>query len=256
MRIEQPPAAAGRRWVIDGFRLFRRSPLPLMAVTFVYLLVLMAATLIPLIGPFAPMLVTPALAVGVMHAVRAADRGELPTPQMLFAGLRGAQGKAWRGLLVLGAANAAATLVAFGLASVMDGGTLLRLATGQSGADDPSLQDPSLMFASLVFLIAYTPTQMALWYAPLFCAWHGHPPLKSMFFSFAAVARNRWAFLQYALGWFVVALLASLTIRVLKVLLNDSPLLISLVLSPMSLVVLTALYCSFWATYRDVVVDQ
>lgn len=253
MRIDAAPAATGRRWVLDGFRLLRRAPLPLLALTFVYLLVLMVATLIPLVGPFAPMLITPALAVGVMHAVRAAERGELPTPQMLFSGLREQQGRAWRGLAVLGVLNAASTLVAFGLASLADGGTLLRLATGQSGADDPSLQDPSLMIASLVFLVAYTPMQMALWFAPLFCAWHGHAPLKSMFFSFAAVARNRWAFLQYALGWFAVALVASLAIRMLKIALDDSPLLISLVLSPTSLIVLTALYCSFWATYRDIV---
>ena len=41
----------------------------------------------------------------------------------------------------------------------------------------------------------------------------------------------------------------------LKLVLGGSPLLMSLVLSPTSLVVLTALYCSFWATWRDVVRD-
>ena len=151
--------------------------------------------------------------------------------------------------------NAASTLLALGLASLADGGTLLRIATGQVVSDDPSLQDSSLVFASLIFLLAYTPMQMALWFAPLFCAWHEQPPLKAMFFSLAAVMRNRWAFLQYALGWFAVALVASLAIQLLKMLLGSSPLLMSLVLSPTSLVVLTALYCSFWATYRDVVRD-
>ena len=255
MHIEQLPAKTGRTWVLDGFRLLRRAPLPLLALTFIYLLVLMVATLIPLIGPFAPMMLTPALAVGVMHAVRTAEHGDLPTPQMLFAGFRASAGRAWRALLALGVINAASTLVALGLASLADGGTLLRIATGQVVSDDPSLQDSSLVFASLIFLLAYTPMQMALWFAPLFCAWHEQPPLKAMFFSLAAVMRNRWAFLQYALGWFAVALVASLAIQLLKMLLGSSPLLISLVLSPTSLVVLTALYCSFWATYRDVVRD-
>ena len=68
--------------------------------------------------------------------------------------------------------------------------------------------------------------------------------------------RNRWAFLQFALGWVGVALLASLLIQMLKALLGGSPLLMSLVLSPTSLLVLTALYCSFWATYRDVVSED
>ena len=44
--------------------------------------------------------------------------------------------------------------------------------------------------------------------------------------------------------------------QVLKALLGGSPLLISLLLSPTSLLVLTALYCSFWATYRDVVSED
>ena len=64
-----------------------------------YLIMLMATTLIPLLGPFAPMLVTPVMSVGVMHAVRAADRGQTPTPQMLFAGFRDRGGAAWPLLL-------------------------------------------------------------------------------------------------------------------------------------------------------------
>jgi hypothetical protein len=256
MRIERLPAARGRTWVIDGFRLLRRAPLALLALSFLYLLILMLTTVVPLIGPCAPMLATPLLSVGLMHAVRAAGRGEHPAPQMLFAALREPARRQWRSLLVLGAINATSTLAALGLASLADDGTLLRIATGQTGSDDPSLQDASLLLASMIFLAAYTPVQMALWFAPLFCAWHGVPPLKALFFSLVAVMRNRWAFLQFALGWVGVALLASLLIQMLKALLGGSPLLMSLVLSPTSLLVLTALYCSFWATYRDVVSED
>jgi hypothetical protein len=261
MQVQTLPAATGRTWVLDGFRLLRRAPMALLALCFLYLLVLMLATLVPLIGPFAPMLLTPVLSVGVMHAARAAagagpaGSGEHPVPQMLFAALREPVRPRWRGLLVLGVINAVSTLVALALASLADDGTLLRIATGQASSEDPSLQESSLLWASVLFLLAYTPVQMGLWFAPLFCAWHGLPPLKAMFFSMAAVMRNRWAFLQYAAAWFGVALLASLGIQMLKLVLGGSPLLMSLVLSPTSLVVLTALYCSFWATWRDVVRD-
>lgn len=255
MQIARLPAARGRAWVLDGFRLLRRAPLALLALSFMYLLVLMFTTLVPLIGPFAPLLATPLLSVGVMHAARAAQRGERPTPQMLIAGLREPARRQWRALLVLGVVNAGSTLAALAVASLADDGTLLRIATGQATGDDPSLQDPSLLLASLLFLFAYTPLQMALWFAPLFCAWHGLPPTKALFFSLVAVMRNRWAFLQFALGWVAVALVASLLIQLLKGLLGGSPLLMSLLLSPTSLLVLTALYCSFWATYRDVVTD-
>lgn len=253
MNIRQLPAAAGRRWVTEGFRLLRRFPIPMLALTFLYLLVLMVTTLVPLVGPFAPMLVTPTLAVGLMHAVRAADNGRMPTPQMLFAGIRDRNARAWRPLLLLGLVNVISTLLALSFASLADDGTLLKIATGQSTPDDPSLKESSLLLASLSFLLIYTPVQMGLWYAPLFVAWNGVAPPKAMFFSFFAVMRNKWAFVQYALAWFVAALIASLIIQLLKVLFGDAPLLISLVLSPMSLIVLTALYCSFWPTYRDAV---
>ncbi len=253
MNIRQLPAAAGRRWVTEGFRLLRRFPIPMLVLTFLYLLVLMVTTLVPLVGPFAPMLVTPTLAVGLMHAVRAADNGRMPTPQMLFAGIRDRNARAWRPLLLLGLVNVISTLLALSFASLADDGTLLKIATGQSTPDDPSLKESSLLLASLSFLLIYTPVQMGLWYAPLFVAWHGVAPPKAMFFSFFAVMRNKWAFVQYALAWFVAALVASLIIQLLKVLFGDAPLLISLVLSPMSLIVLTALYCSFWPTYRDAV---
>jgi uncharacterized membrane protein len=255
MQIDSLPASTGRRWVADGFRLLRRQPVPLLALTFLYLLVLMLTTILPLVGPFAPMLVTPVLAVGVMHAVRAADQGQLPTPQMLFAGLRGGAAGAWKPLLLLGLVNVVSTLAALAIASLVDGGTLLRIATGQVTGDDPGLQEPSLLWASIVFMLLYTPVQMALWYAPLLVAWHRLAVPKALFFSLVGVLRNKGAFLQYALAWFVVALIASLAVQLVKMLIGDSPLLISLVLSPLSLVVLAALYCSFWPTYRDAVRD-
>jgi UDP-glucose 4-epimerase len=37
--------------------------------------------------------------------------------------------------------------------------------------------------------------------------------------------------------------------------LGDSPVLMSMLLSPLSLVLISAVYCSFWPTYRDVVTD-
>ena len=44
MQIARLPAARGRAWVLDGFRLLRRAPLALLALSFMYLLVLMFTT--------------------------------------------------------------------------------------------------------------------------------------------------------------------------------------------------------------------
>jgi uncharacterized membrane protein len=255
MQISTLPASTGRRWALEGFSLLRRFPMQLLALTFLYLLILMLSTLLPLVGPFAPMLLTPLFAIGMMHAVRSVDQGRAPTPRMLFAGFSDASGRAWQPLLLLGLANVASTLAALAVASLADGGTLLQIATGTARAEDPALREGSLVWAALMFLVFYLPVQAALWYAPMFVAWHRVSPLKAMFFSLIAVLRNKGAFIAYLLTWFVVALVASLTVQLLKMLLGGSPLLVSLVLSPLSLLVLTALYCSFWPSYRDAVRD-
>jgi hypothetical protein len=106
-----------------------------------------------------------------------------------------------------------------------------------------------------VFVLVYTPVQMSLWYAPLLAAWHEVPPAKALFFSFVAVLRNKGAFAVFALSWFGLAFVASFGVRVLDALLGDSPVLLSMLLSPLSLILITAVYCSFWPTYRDAVSD-
>lgn len=253
MQINPLPAAVGWRWVRDGFGLLRRQPVALLAITFLNLMLLSLSVLIPLFGPVAPLVLTPPLMVGIMHAMRATDANQTPSPALLFAGFRDASGNAWQPLLLLGAFNAAATLIALGLAALADGGTLMKLATGQMRADESLVDETSLVYSAIVFVLLYTPVQMALWYAPLLTAWHGVPPFKALFFSFVAVLRNKGAFLVFALSWFGLALVASFVVRVLDALLGESPVLLSMLLSPLSLILITAVYCSFWPTYRDAV---
>lgn len=256
MQVPRLKGSAGRHWVVQGFGLLRRAVVPLLFITMLYLLVLVIAAAVPLVGVFAPLVLTPVLSVGMMHAARAADQRRTPTPQMLFHGFRDNGGKAWKPLLVLGVLNAASTIAALGLSALADGGVLVEIATGQISGDDARLREAPLLWSILLFLVFYTPVQMALWYAPLFVAWHGESPLKSMFFSLVAVLRNKAAFFQYGLTWMIVALLASLMIQVLRLVLGASPWMMSLVLSPISLIVLAALYCSFWPSYRDAVLTD
>ncbi len=253
LRIRVLPAASGWRWVLDGFRLLRRQPIALLAIVFMNLLALSISVLVPLVGPIAPLVLTPALMVGVMHAIRSADRGQMPTPLMLLAAFRDDDGRAWRPLIVLGAVNAACTVAALALAALADDGALMRLATGRIGGDEAVVSEGALMAAAILFLLVYAPTQAAMWYAPLFVAWHRTPVAQSLFFSLVGVWRNRRAFVAYAIGWFAIALAASLAIRLLQIALGSSPIVLSMVLSPLSLILITAVYCSFWSTYRDAV---
>ena len=66
MHIEQLPARAGWQWVLKGFALVRRQPLPILSLTFLYLMMLTAPSIIPSIGGLLPLLLTPLLAVGLV----------------------------------------------------------------------------------------------------------------------------------------------------------------------------------------------
>ncbi len=255
MQIRLLPALAGWRWVMNGFALLRRQPVALLAITFLNLLLMSLSVLVPLIGSIAPLVLAPVLMVGLMRAVRTADEGRMPLPSMLFAAFREDGGRAWRPLLLLGAFNAAATMLALALAAVADGGALMRLATGSvEDAGTAAFDERSLWLAVAVFVVAYVPVQMAMWYSPLFVAWHRTPVAKSLFFSLFAVWRNRYAFVVYAIGWFAIALAGSLVVRVVQGALGAHPFLLSMILSPLSLALITVIYCSFWPTYRDPVV--
>jgi len=253
MQISRLPALTGWRWVIEGFRILLKQPVALLSITFINLMLMGLSLVIPVLGTVGPLLLTPLFMVGMMRAARMADGGQNPSPMVLFSGFKDQQGRAWRPLLALGVINAVATMLALAAATLAGGELLMEIATGRIGPNDPRAAEAPLGWAALVFLVIYLPVQLATWYAPMFIAWDGVSLGKSMFFSIAAILRNKAAFLVYAAGWFLVALTGMLTIRIVQGLLGGSPLLMTLILYPVWLGALAAVYCSFWATYRDAV---
>ncbi|MFT3804875.1 MAG: BPSS1780 family membrane protein [Burkholderiaceae bacterium] len=251
MQVNKLEARRGLRWVGDGFRLFKLAPLPLLVITMTYLLLLVFSSAIPLLGSIAPAVLAPMLSVGMMSAVRAADEKRPVVPSLLFSGLRERGGQAWRPLLMLGLIGSASMGIALmGSAAIND--QLFQILSGSVKTDDVEIGDQSLRWAGLVFLAIYLPAQMALWYAPVFVAWDGIPIGKALFFSFAAVVRNKGAFALYLLGWLGTVVAIGLVLSLLSLLLNGASLLYFLQV-PISLTILTTIYCSFWATYRDTI---
>lgn len=270
MQVRRVDAVHGARWVIGGFRLLGKKPLALLALVVFDVFLLLVPSVLPLVGPLVPTLLTPVFGVGLMVAMRATDRGGNPVPQMLFAAFGEEGGHAWRNLLVLGAISAIATMGAVALTALADGGALFGSVTGMDGelpAGDASGGDtgagtegdgtgpialPSISPALLLFLLLLLPIQAASWYAPLFIAWHGIPVAKAIFFSFVAVWRNKAAFVVYLVAW-IGAVLAMSTVASWLIVLTSSPTIRSMLLFFMSLAILTAMYGSVWLSYRDVI---
>jgi hypothetical protein len=251
MQVRRVPALAGWRWVTEGFAILAASPMPLIASGILMLFTLLVLSAPPVLGAFLPLVLSPALSFGYLQAIRRAQEGKPPSPWTLFSGLRPSAGATMRSLLIIGVINASATAVALLATAAIDDGQWLRLLTSAQGQSTPNATPGNTLYAALIFMVLYAPLQVALWYAPLFAGLHRTPPLKALVFSAVAVWRNKTAFLIYFAGWFAVAVAISLLIQVLIAVVPSA--FSALVLAPAFLLLLAALYCSFWPTYRDTI---
>ncbi len=254
MRIVTVASSRGVAWIGEGFVLFRRQPIALGALTVLYLLSLVLSKLLPLVGGFAPLLLTPLLSVGLMRAIRDVDEGRGPPPKQLYSGAWDDGGRAWPRLLMLGVGNSLAAALSLFVSSLVDGGALVALTTGE-GPDSAPAHPMSMAYGLIVFTLLYTPSQMALWFAPMFTGWLGIAPAKAAFFSLIAVWRNRGAFLRFALAWMALAAAFSVLTQVLMLASGAQTLVVVLLVTPITLTFLTVLYCSFWPSYRDIVIE-
>jgi hypothetical protein len=252
MQVRRLPALAGWRWVTEGFAILAASPMPLIASGILVIFTLLAVSIPPVLGQFLPLVLSPALSFGYLQAIRQAQAGKPPAPWTVFSGLRPRPDGPLRALLTIGLFNATATALAILATAPVDEGQWMRMLIGP--AQQPSApQEPTgdTVYAAIVFLALYTPLQLALWYAPLFAGLHRTTALQSLFFSIVAVWRNKGAFLTYFASWFVVAVGIAVLIQILAAILPAG--LRTLVLAPAFLLMMAALYCSFWPSYRDAI---
>ncbi|MEZ5738840.1 MAG: BPSS1780 family membrane protein [Burkholderiaceae bacterium] len=190
MRIISHPAIRGYYWLTEGLRIFRLQPLGLLAITFLALVIMSLPLVLPGVGFLLAVAIVPLLYVGLMHAIRQADQGQLPNPAMLFQAFQGPNPRIWQSLLVLGGVSAALTVLALGVTTLLGGSTMIDMSVTEP--DSEAMRDPmSVLGPILVFFACYTPVQMALWFSPMFVAWHQISVGKALFFSIVAVWRNK-----------------------------------------------------------------
>ncbi|MET0509978.1 MAG: BPSS1780 family membrane protein [Burkholderiaceae bacterium] len=253
MQVKKVPAATGWRWVVEGFTALTRSPGVMLATgaLLLFTLLMTSAFPLPVIGPIIPLILTPALGFGFVQVTREVMAGRKPSPFVLFSGLGPKAAGVRREMLVLGGVNAVATLLAVALTHLVDDGRWAGFLTGARTIEAGTEIGAETIEAAIVFFAFYAPFQAAFWFAPLFVGLHRTSGLQSVFFSTVSVWRNKGALLVYFAGWFAVALGWSLLVRLITQALT--PTTASIVMIPGLLVLMVALYGSFWATYRDIV---
>jgi uncharacterized membrane protein len=199
-------AGAGIDWLAAGWRSFTLAPGAWLAIFVVFAVIIIAASMVPLLGIFVNLL-TVVLMGGIMLGCDAQHRGEPLDISHLFAGFsRNAGGLVAVGALYL-AGTLAVVLVLVAMMFAVFGG--LGLFFGQSNADGGALVGGAVaMFVVLVALIV--PLLMAFFYATPLVAINGLGPVDAMGLSFRACARNFFPLLLFAIVACLLAIVAML----------------------------------------------
>lgn len=209
MQARAVSAGSGWNWIVGGFSLFRKNPIIWIVLFFVYLLIGMALSLIPLVGSIGFNLIAPVFMAGFMLGCRAMEMGEELEISHLFGGFRHNTAQ----LITVGGIYLVGIIVAVGVAMLVSGGAFYgaMLAAEQVMQAAPA-QPPGapMLLAVLAMLVCLLPLVMAYWFAPALVVFHDMPAVAAMKLSFHACLRNLVPFLVYTLAIMVLMVLAIL----------------------------------------------
>jgi len=242
------PALHGWQWLVRGFILFRVNPAMWILLVFTWWVLVGLISHIPIAGPLAAGLLTPAFSVSFMELCREIEERGRVRPPLLLAGFRNRLAT----LIVLGGLYLVSIMLALGISAFADGGALATWAVYGNAPDVAVIRDGSLSRALIVASLAGTPVIMAFWFAPVLIAWQGMGAAKALFFSFFGCWRNWRAFLVY--GGLLTALVLALSATVLTaaIVLRGPPEALRFGMVMLVLTAMPTLFGSFYAAYRDV----
>lgn len=232
MIIKSVAAGDGWVWIRGGFDLFRQNPVIWIALFFIYLLIGMALSIVPAIGPIVLNLLAPVFMAGFMLGCQALESGEELEINHLFAGFKHNTSQ----LITVGGIYLAGIISIVGLVFVTTGGAVLSM-TGQTPAVEEAA-GPGMLLAALVALSLLMPLIMAYWFAPILVIFHGFKAVDAMKLSFSACLKNIWPFTIYSL------------ISMLLIVLAAIPLGLGL------LVMIPTMTASLYVSYRDIFSEE
>ena len=247
MRLNSVAPKEGYTWIRQGIWLFKQNPLGFLMLVFMYVFLAQLAVIIPVIGVFAVLLLTPTLSVGFMTACRQAIQKERIRPSVYLIALQSGQFIRNR-ILQLGLVYAALILLmSFVLSLLVDFETLLPLMTTDKPITPEALRQ---IYLVLVYgAILYIPIAMLMWFSPILIAWADMSVPQALFSSWLACWTNKTAFFFYLAIWSAILIAIPLTIGMIFDALNFGQA-ASFIVAPISMAGLTIMHCSFYATWK------
>ncbi len=248
MQLNIVPARTGLNWARQGIRTFWRQPLAMSGLFFLLMAVVSLVSTVPVIGGALALVLLPALTLGMMAATEVAEDKRFPLPGVLFVAFK--PGAQRQGMLQLGAWYAVGFLIIMGASTLADGGTFALVYLTGANMSPEVVNSASFQAALWVSMVLYIPLAMMFWHAPALVHWQGVAPLKSLFFSFVACARNLRAFMVYVAVWFGL-FIAAATLAMLVTSMMGDPSLLMAILMPAGLMVAAMFFASMVYSVRD-----
>jgi hypothetical protein len=253
MKLNSVPPKDGYTWIRQGIWLFKQNPLGFLMLVFMYVFVAQLAVIIPVIGVFAVLLLTPTLSVGFMTACRQAIQKERIRPMVYLIALQSGQLVRKR-ILQLGLVYAALILLlSFILSLLVDFELLVPLITGDKPITPEALHQVYLILCFGAIL--YLPVAMLMWFSPVLVAWADMSVPQALFSSWLACWTNKAAFFFYLSIWSAVLVAIPLSIGMVFDALDFGQA-ASFIVAPISMAGLTIMHCSFYASWKACFIED
>ena len=249
MKLNIVPASMGFQWVKLGVKTFIKQPLALAGLFFMFMAVMSVLSMVPLIGNMVALALLPAATLGLMAATKEATKGKFPMPSILITAFRANQHQG-KSMLILGAVYAVGFLLVMGFSALFDGGKFAQLYLVGGTLTRETVMTSEFQAAMWASMALYLPLSMLFWHAPALVHWHQVPPLKSVFFSFMACARNFAAYVVFGLSWMGMFIGIGIAVTTLGTLIGG-PTAAGSAMFPAALLVAAMFFTSIYFTFES-----
>ena len=193
--IRKLAARRGWRWLVEGFGLFRRSPLIWIVFAMILFLAAELVARVPVLGAVL-LLFYPVILAGLMVGCADLARGGELEIGHLFAGLR----RNPVHLTTIGGVYLVGQMIIMWTMTLIGGEQMQLVAAGRMDQADPEALAAALgaiMQALMVGAALSVPLLMAMWFSPLLVIFDKVTPLRALKLSMQACWKNMTPFLVY-----------------------------------------------------------
>lgn len=203
LRVVDP--GRGWKWIVEGFRLFLRSPVIWIALVLILFVAMKVVQYLPILALIAVLLM-PVFLAGLMDGCKALEEGRSLEIAHLIRGFRKNPGQ----LVTIGGVSLVGNLLILMIVVAVGGDAFSTMAKtlAKSPTITPQITEQmqaatvEVTKAALVGAAISLPLLMALWFAPLLTYFHDVKPLQALKSSFIACLKNFLPMFVYGLVLF------------------------------------------------------